>query len=272
MCTTGIGISITANRFPNVKCALCHTAGQAKAAHRHCNANILALGAKSTSAKDTEGIIAKLTAFLPSAPAISPETERLQALMLKDTVKLIEDADTESRINVALGTSWIAAYDRSEIERYNDLNRLITAVGSMFGRHKINFIAQRHDESDADFAGRVAALEGGRTIIMAGLDTIAGDDSPFAGFRDREGVFLAGVDAKETGLDRNCYIQIVEMLKMALQIGLKDIIGQDSRSDSISAERYGRFTNVFRFLPRPRRFDESDYEKLRLIYEAQLFA
>jgi len=48
ICGTGIGMSMTANRFKNVRCALCHDAYTAEFARKHNNANILAFGGRTT--------------------------------------------------------------------------------------------------------------------------------------------------------------------------------------------------------------------------------
>lgn len=45
VCTTGIGISISANKIPGVRCALCSDTLSAKMTRLHNNANVLALGA-----------------------------------------------------------------------------------------------------------------------------------------------------------------------------------------------------------------------------------
>ena len=47
-CTTGIGISIAANKVPSIRCALCGDCFSAKATRLHNNANVLALGALVT--------------------------------------------------------------------------------------------------------------------------------------------------------------------------------------------------------------------------------
>lgn len=44
ICTTGIGISIAANKVPGVRCALCSEPLSAKMTRLHNNANVLALG------------------------------------------------------------------------------------------------------------------------------------------------------------------------------------------------------------------------------------
>ncbi|MDO5475588.1 MAG: ribose 5-phosphate isomerase B [Eubacteriales bacterium] len=45
ICTTGIGISITANKVPGIRCALCHNTTTARMTREHNNANVLAIGA-----------------------------------------------------------------------------------------------------------------------------------------------------------------------------------------------------------------------------------
>ncbi len=46
ICGTGIGISITANRFPGIRAANCTDCFMAEATRQHNDANILALGAR----------------------------------------------------------------------------------------------------------------------------------------------------------------------------------------------------------------------------------
>ncbi len=45
ICRSGIGMSITANKFKGIRCALCHNEYTAKYARLHNNSNILAMGA-----------------------------------------------------------------------------------------------------------------------------------------------------------------------------------------------------------------------------------
>ncbi len=46
ICGTGIGISITANKFKGIRCALCHDVFSAEATRQHNDANILAMGGR----------------------------------------------------------------------------------------------------------------------------------------------------------------------------------------------------------------------------------
>ena len=57
VCTTGIGMSIAANKFPNVRAALCHTPETARSAKEHNNANVLALAGGSISGADAQNIV-----------------------------------------------------------------------------------------------------------------------------------------------------------------------------------------------------------------------
>ena len=46
ICTTGIGVSMVANKVPGVRCALCQDTFCAEMTRRHNDANVLAMGAK----------------------------------------------------------------------------------------------------------------------------------------------------------------------------------------------------------------------------------
>lgn len=46
ICSTGIGVSMVANKVPGVRCAHCHDSYCAEFTRRHNNANVLAMGEK----------------------------------------------------------------------------------------------------------------------------------------------------------------------------------------------------------------------------------
>lgn len=56
-CGTGIGISIAANKVPNIRCAHCTDTYSAKMAKQHNDANIIALGGRITGACLAEEIV-----------------------------------------------------------------------------------------------------------------------------------------------------------------------------------------------------------------------
>ena len=60
-CGTGIGISIAANKIKGIRCALCTDVHMAKLSRQHNNANVLAMGGRTT---DTETALAITEAWL----------------------------------------------------------------------------------------------------------------------------------------------------------------------------------------------------------------
>lgn len=59
VCTTGIGVSIVANKVKGVRCALCLNTDMAEMTRRHNNANVLAMGAKYVDSALAESIVDK---------------------------------------------------------------------------------------------------------------------------------------------------------------------------------------------------------------------
>ena len=57
ICGSGIGISIAANRFKNIRAALCHNVKSAKLARAHNDANVLCLGARVVKNKSALSIV-----------------------------------------------------------------------------------------------------------------------------------------------------------------------------------------------------------------------
>ena len=56
ICGTGIGMSMTANRHPGVRAALCHDAYTAEMARRHNDANVLCMGGRVLGAGVAEQV------------------------------------------------------------------------------------------------------------------------------------------------------------------------------------------------------------------------
>jgi ribose 5-phosphate isomerase B len=57
ICSTGIGMSIAANRLPKVRAALCCSVRQARLSREHNDANVLCLGADFVSAAEARRIV-----------------------------------------------------------------------------------------------------------------------------------------------------------------------------------------------------------------------
>lgn len=56
-CTTGIGMSISANKVPGVRAASCHYVDEASLCRRHNDANVLCLGGLHTTAHEARCLI-----------------------------------------------------------------------------------------------------------------------------------------------------------------------------------------------------------------------
>ena len=52
LCGSGIGVSMVANKYPKVRCALCCNAELAKLCRQHNDANVLSMGARFISEKE----------------------------------------------------------------------------------------------------------------------------------------------------------------------------------------------------------------------------
>ena len=57
ICGTGLGMSMVANKYRGIRAALCHSVQLAEMAKRHNNANVLCLGARTTSSETITAIV-----------------------------------------------------------------------------------------------------------------------------------------------------------------------------------------------------------------------
>ena len=57
ICGSGIGVSIAANRFKEIRAAVCYNQLSASLARKHNNANVLCLGARLISLKNVQKIV-----------------------------------------------------------------------------------------------------------------------------------------------------------------------------------------------------------------------
>ena len=80
ICGTGIGISITANKVPGVRAALCSDCFSAAATREHNNANILALGARVLG----EGLALKIVDTFLDTPFSNDERHIRRISMIEE--------------------------------------------------------------------------------------------------------------------------------------------------------------------------------------------
>ena len=80
ICGTGIGISITANKVPGVRAALCSDCFSAEATRQHNNANILELGARVLG----EGLALKIVDTFLDTPFSNDERHIRRISMIEE--------------------------------------------------------------------------------------------------------------------------------------------------------------------------------------------
>ncbi len=80
VCGTGIGISITANKIPGIRAALCGDCFSAEATRLHNDANILALGARVVG----EGLALKIVDTFLDTPFSNDERHKRRIAMIED--------------------------------------------------------------------------------------------------------------------------------------------------------------------------------------------
>lgn len=74
ICGTGIGMGMAANRYPDMRAAVCHTELEARLAREHNNANILCLGSRIVGEDQAKACLA---AFLSAHFAGGRHSQRL---------------------------------------------------------------------------------------------------------------------------------------------------------------------------------------------------
>ncbi len=95
ICTTGIGMSIVANKFPRVRAALCMTPRMAMMARSHNNANVLAMGGGLLSTDEAREILTEwLQSDFDKSPRHKRRTKKVHGYSL-NTVEPIDVYDTD---------------------------------------------------------------------------------------------------------------------------------------------------------------------------------
>lgn len=201
--------------------------------------------------------------------ALTQAAARVQAVELADTVKLVKAANLAQPVILALGTSWIKGYKRGK-PQYNDLNRLITAIRNYCTIHGVIFINEDDEDLLAEIEKRRKDAPNAKVIVLAGKESIAPEKAILAPLRNDENAFLAAVDSSE--LDETCYVRLAEMLRIALELGLKELFRDkiDLTNPNIDIGAMKDFRNVYIFLPHAERIPI--YENLRALYRVQEFA
>ena len=205
VCTTGIGMSITANRFPRVRAALCTSPRMAKMARSHNNANVLTLGAEVTDPKEVSNIldewfgstfenggrherrinkIQEMAADISGMEVIHDKDHEIYIALKKErkrqeeNIELIASENCASRaVREAMGSIMTNKYAEGYpgkrwyhgCEFVDEAERLaVDRAKELFGAEHVN--VQPHSGSGANMAVYFSALEPDDTILAMSLD------------------------------------------------------------------------------------------------------
>jgi len=203
ICTTGIGMSITANKFPRVRAALCTDPKMAEMTRKHNDANILCLGAAQTdetTAKvileawlaarfeggrhgrrvDKMTVLARESAGLEALHSQDPELCRTLCEEDRRQQKNIELIASENIVSQAVREAQGSRMTNKYAEGYpgkrwyngcewvDEAERLaIDRAKELFGAEYAN--VQPHSGSGANMAVYFSVLEPGDTILAMSL-------------------------------------------------------------------------------------------------------
>jgi glycine hydroxymethyltransferase len=201
VCKTGIGMSMTANRFPHVRAALVHDAETARMARLHNNANVLVVGAISADKIDAildawfsnsfEGgrherrtnkidsaatSLQALDAIASADHAIYQAIRHEEARQLRNIELIASENYTSRAIRQACGSVLTNKYAEGYpakrwyggCEYVDDAETLaINRAKQLFGADHAN--VQPHSGSSANMAVYFSVLEPGDTILAMNL-------------------------------------------------------------------------------------------------------
>ncbi len=203
ICTSGIGVSITANKFPGVRAALCIDAAAATVARSHNNANVLCLSGKLTAEKEADEVlnawlstkfeggrharrvnkIEAVAAEVAGTSAIREADPEIHTLLLqegqrqKESLELIASENITSKaVREAQGSCMTNKYAEgypgrrwySGCKWVDGAERLaIDRAKKLFGAEHAN--VQPHSGSSANMAVYFSQLNPGDTILAMSL-------------------------------------------------------------------------------------------------------
>ena len=253
ICATGIGMSMTANRYPGIRAALCMTPEMAEAARSHNNANILVLAGRLLSRDQTAGILnawlgrgfsgesrhVRRLAKMENAGCLVSDTDELRrrdhevadAVMaeqrhLQTTINLIASENYASRaVRQAQGSVMTNKYAEgypgkrwyNGCENVDTVERLaIDRALRLFGAQHAN--VQPHCGSSANMAVYFSILNPGDTILAMSLahggHLTHGHNVNFSGRFFR--IVSYGVDRKTETIDYGAVAALAEQHKPKL--------------------------------------------------------
>jgi len=199
--------------------------------------------------------------------------EQSHAISLAKRILSIQTQKKEQKPFLAIGTSWIKAYQKDEYDNrfYDPVNKLLSSLRNYCLGKGITFI----DGNDADLERKVQELQqadpGCKGIVLAGESTIQSIvDTPES--RNNKNIFFAGVNNTHIAVDS--YIPIIEMFDLALNLYQSE--QTDESYKTFIEEKYKHLGVTY--TPSQRRLTfappatSMNWKMLEIIYKFQTFA
>ncbi|MFH1412267.1 MAG: hypothetical protein ABIG55_06425, partial [Candidatus Omnitrophota bacterium] len=189
--------------------------------------------------------------------------ELKHAEMFSDIIKLINTESERKGLTFMLGTSWIKGYVEDRYLQYDALNPLISDVRRFCADKGIPFITKEDKDLISAINEARVRDKDAKIVVLAGKDII--EDKEFKDIVNDDKIFFAGVD--NSRLTTDSYMRLMEMMTLTLKLAFNKPVDLDN--PNILIEKSKKFTNVYVFVPDA---EPMDYERLKEIYRAQIFA
>lgn len=125
ICNTGVGVSITANKFPRIRAALAMNEEMAEMTRKHNDSNVLALGAGHVNLEEAKKILKK---WLETEYEAGRHQVRLDQIG-KIERELMHELDENEKNNIKISASLMCA---NQLNLLGEINKLIVAGVDMF--------------------------------------------------------------------------------------------------------------------------------------------
>ena len=125
LCKTGIGVSITANKFPGIRAALVNNEEIAELSRKHTDSNILALGAGFTNTEEAKKILEKWLSTKYEGGRHQARLEQISKIEKNSKRELDKINKDEAKISASLMCA-------NQLNLLDDINKLINGGIDLF--------------------------------------------------------------------------------------------------------------------------------------------